>query len=185
MGFFWIAFSLSYFFSFSLFSFQVLFWLQSSMSFLLVSLLILSSYLFLNIVMTQAHREDLQAIPLVKSVIQDLRATKNRQTRIFQFNGIFIQSSSGCSKQDRGLSLLGTKVILNIQTQVQVFMGGILWCFFCLAYRIPPLFKHPIKSMVTYYEIQYASSFTRNNNILNIYFSLVSDFFEPKTWHGD
>ena len=63
---------------------------------------------------------------------------------------------------------LRIKDILNIQTQIQVFMGGILVSFFCLAYRIPPLFKHPIKRLVTYYEIQYASSFARNNNILNI-----------------
>jgi len=82
--------SLSYFFSFSLFSFQVLVRLQSSMSFLLVSLLILSSYLFLNIVMTQAHRKIFK-LYLWKSVIHDLRATKNRQTRIFQFNGILFK----------------------------------------------------------------------------------------------
>ena len=30
-----------------------------------------------------------------------------------------------------------------------------------------------------------SNSFTRNTNILNIYFVLAQFFLEPKSWHGD
>ena len=113
---------------FSLFSFQVLIRLQSSMSFLLVSLLILSSYLYLNIVEIQAHWEDLVAIPYFRVWFRNLRVTENRKTILLQFNGILFKSSLSCSKQDERLYPFteDVKVILNIQTQEQVFMGGIL-----------------------------------------------------------
>ena len=73
--------------------------------------------------MTQAHREDLQAIPLVKSVIQDLRATKNRQTRIFQFNGILFKVVQVVQNKIEAYPFLGYKVILNRSAQVQVIYG--------------------------------------------------------------
>ena len=55
-------------------------------------------------------------------MIQDLRATKNRQTRIFQFNGILFKVVQVVQNKIDAYPL-GTKVLLNIQMQVQVIYG--------------------------------------------------------------
>ena len=86
----WASFSAAFFIlSFLLFTsfFPGAFWLHSSMSFLLVSLLF-SSYLILNIVMTQVHREDLSAILGKECDIRNLRVSENRKTKLLLFNGI-------------------------------------------------------------------------------------------------
>ena len=73
--------------------------------------------------MTQAHREDLSAILGKECDIRNLRVSENRKTRLLQFNGILFKVCLSCSKQDRGYSLLGIKVLLNNQAKAQVIYG--------------------------------------------------------------
>ena len=55
--------------------------------------------------------------------IRNLRVSENRKTRLLQFNGILFKVCLSCSKQDRGYSLLGIKVLLNNQAKAQVIYG--------------------------------------------------------------
>ena len=55
--------------------------------------------------------------------IRNLRVSENRKTRLLQFNGILFKVCLSCSKQDRGYSLLGIKVLLNMQAKAQVIYG--------------------------------------------------------------
>ena len=70
--------------------------------------------------------------------------------------------------------------------QIQVFMGGILVSFFCLASRIPPLLQRPIgKVWCPNNEIN-MTVVLQGINIIEYFTSTSLLFsFEPKTWHGD
>ena len=96
------------------------------------------------------------------------------------FQWRFIQSSLCCSKQDRCLSLLGQKYYWIYNAITSYFMGGILLCFLCFSYRVPPLLQRPIVKCDAYNEDNIVSTFTKKYN--EVFLLLCFLFLEPKSW---